>query len=534
MDDRTQIADIDPSMVIEEYDDAESPPCPRCGKDDNEDVLILCDGCDMGYHTYCVDLESVPAGHWFCDDCTINQPIEPVTGSLRTQHRSASRRTRAQQRRSRQRAQAASSNWARVWQSVWDHLNIDLDFPYHDSQTTSQRRPIRRRNYQAWERRFEVAERQGASHRLQDIASELGFDRPTLSRPRIEPPEPESVEELLAWNALEKARDIEADPIKTRKRKSATNSPSERDSSKRRRMRKSATTSPTDFVPAPQPERPLKRPQTRRIHNIQDVSSDSAAEASTPRRQSAAAITSTHTTEPMSAGTGPSFLKSLLKEVESSAAPEESKGQNRLQLTMPYAIHSDHSSPRYSSPGASPTASNHPSPRPLSTTPPPLFSGRAGSEVPLTSNVEPIYSAPEFFPERSPLLEPLPHRPNRASLPFACDSRRSRPSLQGISDSSPPQSHEATPTRANMPLSAKEDIQKLVKDALKVPYKNKEVSKEQYTEINRTVSRMLYDEVGESANLSSEAVENWKRMANEEVAKAVQSLRGTASTTAEL
>ena len=85
-----------------------------------------------------------------------------------------------------------------------------------------------------------------------------------------------------------------------------------------------------------------------------------------------------------------------------------------------------------------------------------------------------------------------------------------------------------------MPLSAKEDIQKLVKDALKVPYKNKEVSKEQYTEINRTVSRMLYDEVGESANLSSEAVDNWKRIAIEEVAKAVQSLRKAASTATEI
>ena len=520
-------------MVIEEYDDAESPPCPRCGRDDNEDVLILCDGCDMGYHTYCVDLDSVPVGHWFCDDCAINQAIEPVTGSIRTQYRSASRRTRAQQRRSRRRAQAASSNWARVWQSVWDHLNIDLDFPYHDSQTTSPRRPTQRRNYQAWERRFEVAERQGASHRFRDAASELGFDRPTISRPRIESPEPESVEELLAWNALEKARDIEADPIKTRKRKSTTNSPSDRDSSKRRKMRKSTTTSPTELVPAQQPERPLKRPQTRRIHNIQDLSIDSAAELSTLRRPSATVVTS-NTPDPTAAGMGPSFLKSLLKEVESSAAPEESKGQNRLQLTLSYAIPSDHSSPRYSSPGASPIASNHPSPRALSTTPPPLRSGRAGSDVPLTSNVEPIYPAPEFSPERSPPLEPLPYRPNRTSVLFAPDIRRSRPSLQGSFDSSPSQSHEASPTRANMPLSAKEDIQKLVKDALKVPYKNKEVSKEQYTEINRKVSRMLYDEVGESVNLSSEAVENWKRVANEEVAKAVQSLRRAASTATEL
>ena len=486
----------------------------------------------MGYHTYCVDLDSVPAGQWFCDDCTTHRAIEPVIGSI-APVRSSSRRTRAQQRQLRQRAQAASSNWARVWQSVWDHLNIDLDFPYHDSQNTNPRRLTQSRNYHAWERRYEVAERQGASHRFRDAAYNFGLDRPTVRRPPIEPPELESVEELLAWNALEKARDIEADPSKIGKRKSTTNSPSDKEPSKKRKVRKSATTSPTESAPVLRSERPLKRPQTRRIYNIQDFSADSTAECSTPRRQNTNKVTS-NSPDSMAAGTGPSFLKSLLKEVESSAAPEESKGQTRLQLTLPNAIPSDHSSPRYSSPGASPTASNHPSPRALSTTPPPLLCGRAGSEVPLTSNVEPIYPAPEFSPERSPPLEPLPHRPHCASVLSNTDTRRSRRSLNGYIDSSPPRSHEVSPTRANMPLSAKEDIQKLVKDALKVPYKNKEVSKEQYTEINRTVSRMLYDEVGESANLSSEAVDNWKRIAIEEVAKAVQSLRKAASTATEI
>ena len=531
--DRVQVADQDPSVVFEEYydDDPESAPCPVCGNDDHEEVLILCDGCDAGFHTYCLDLDSVPAGQWFCPDCTLNRALEPASGWTRTHsHNASHRRTRAQQRRTRARAQAASSHWARVWQSVWDQLNFDLDFP-HDSPSSSQHRPARRpgsnrrRGYQAWERRFQIAERQGGANRFRDTAEALILDQPTPSRPRPEPPEPESVDEILAWNAMEKARDIEADPTpKTRKRKSTTNSPSETDSTRRRKRRKSATTSPSEQIPPQQVERPLKRPQTRRLHNAHDAPSDSAVESSAPRRSTTATLFNGHATEKAVNGAGPSFLQSLLKEVESSAAPDESKGQSRTLLSLPYIAPSDHSSPRYSSPGASPTVSNHPSPRAMSTTPPPYISTRPGSPVPLTSKVEPVYPPPEFSPERSPPSEfSWTNRPNRASLPLSCDVRP-RPRVHSASDSSRPRSQEASPTRTNMSLSAKSDIQKMVKDALKSPYKNGDINKDQYTEINRNVSRMLYDAVGESVNLSREGIETWKKMAADEVNKAVQSL----------
>ncbi|MCJ1249935.1 hypothetical protein MMC30_007161 [Trapelia coarctata] len=529
--DRVQVADQDPSVVLEDYDDPESAPCPVCGNGDHEEVLILCDGCDMGYHTYCVDLDSVPVGRWFCADCELNRALEPTIESTRAHSYNASnRRTRAQRRRAGVQALTASSHWARVWQSVWDHLNIDLDFP-HESPSTSRNvsagRPFvdRRRNYRAWERRLQVAESQGGTNRFRDTASALIRDHPIPSRPRPEPPEPESVDELLAWNAMEKARDIDADPTpKMRKRKSTTNSPSEADPTRRRKKRKETTTSPTEVAPPEQIERPLKRPQTRRVHNVLDASSDSAAESSAPRRLNTAAFTNDQGAETGAGGAGPSFLQSLLKEVETSAASEEDKGPSRPSLTLPFIASSDHSSPRYSSPGASPTASNHPSPRAASTTPPPYFSTRPGSPVPLTSKVEPVYPPPEFSPERSPPPEPpLINRPNRASLPLSREIR-SRPRVHSTSDSSRTRSQEASPTRMNMSLSAKSNIQKMVKDALKSPYKNGEINKDQYTEINRSVSRMLYDAVGESANLSGEATETWRRMAVEEVNKAVHSL----------
>jgi len=47
--------------------------CRVCGKADNDSALLLCDGqggrCNAPYHYYCVGLECVPDGDWFCPPC---------------------------------------------------------------------------------------------------------------------------------------------------------------------------------------------------------------------------------------------------------------------------------------------------------------------------------------------------------------------------------------------------------------------------------------------------------------------------------
>ncbi|XP_059145558.1 PHD and RING finger domain-containing protein 1-like isoform X1 [Physella acuta] len=45
--------------------------CEVCGQSDREDRLLLCDGCDLGYHCDCLDppLSRVPVQEWFCPDC---------------------------------------------------------------------------------------------------------------------------------------------------------------------------------------------------------------------------------------------------------------------------------------------------------------------------------------------------------------------------------------------------------------------------------------------------------------------------------
>ena len=500
--DRTQIAEVDPSMLIEDYDEEiEDQPCLICGDDDNEEQLLACDGCDAFYHTYCVDLEEVPVGHWYCESCETQRAIESVcpTGSNRPAqrpHHTADRRTRGQQRQVRNRNQVNSSSWARVWQSVWDNLNLDLDFPFDEGSDAAridraQRAASQRRDFRQWERRFQVAERQGGANRFRDTASALLDLHPTREHPAV--PEPESREEIRAWNAFEKAKEIDLDPNPKRKRKSATNSPSDAESHA-------------------QPQRPLKRPRTRRTIDNAEGSTNATPETSVTSSRALGLHNSA------AQGNGPSFLQSMLREIETSTAPEGFQShQNKQTVTS-------HSSPQPSSPGASPTTSNHPSPRARSTTPPPSVATRPGSPFSLTSKVEPIYPPAEFSPIRSPTDTSLAHRPLNEVRQSMKHRSHSKPPIQS---SSPPRSEDTSPTRATMPLSTKTDLQRMVSTALTPHYQSNTVSKDQYTDINRNVSRLLYEKVGDAGSVNGEARKTWERLASDEVAKAVQSLRAS-------
>ncbi|XP_042638787.1 bromodomain adjacent to zinc finger domain protein 2A [Orycteropus afer afer] len=57
--------------------------CLVCRKGDNDEFLLLCDGCDRGCHIYChrPKMEAVPEGDWFCAVCLAQQ----VEGELTQQ-----------------------------------------------------------------------------------------------------------------------------------------------------------------------------------------------------------------------------------------------------------------------------------------------------------------------------------------------------------------------------------------------------------------------------------------------------------------
>ncbi|TSK45871.1 PHD and RING finger domain-containing protein 1 [Bagarius yarrelli] len=54
--------------------DLEQTSCEVCGGTDREDRLLLCDGCDAGYHMECLTppLDAVPVEEWFCPECAPN------------------------------------------------------------------------------------------------------------------------------------------------------------------------------------------------------------------------------------------------------------------------------------------------------------------------------------------------------------------------------------------------------------------------------------------------------------------------------
>uniref|UniRef100_H2M7A3 [histone H3]-trimethyl-L-lysine(4) demethylase n=1 Tax=Oryzias latipes TaxID=8090 RepID=H2M7A3_ORYLA len=53
--------------------------CMVCGRGDKEDRLLLCDGCDDSYHTFCLipPLQEVPKGDWRCPKCVAEECSKP-------------------------------------------------------------------------------------------------------------------------------------------------------------------------------------------------------------------------------------------------------------------------------------------------------------------------------------------------------------------------------------------------------------------------------------------------------------------------
>ncbi|KAE8400937.1 hypothetical protein BDV37DRAFT_274064 [Aspergillus pseudonomiae] len=497
--DRVQVADVDPSMVIEyiEEDDlAGFSPCLICGDSDNEEFLLLCDGCDAPSHTYCLGLDTVPSGPWYCSRCQTQRAraLSPDSTDRpsRAQDRRG-RRTRAQQRQLQSRNQMNSLHWARVWQSVWDHLNIDLDFPFDDDRAAERARQQQRREeanqreFRAWQRRFEVAERQGGSNRFRDTAALLDIEAPRPSRPRVprEPtPEPESLEEMRAWNAFERAREIENDPSAARKRKEPTMSPSPE---------------PTE------PERKLKRPRTRRAEDLAALATQNGESSRAAGAQASARINAETSSEP-------SFLQSLLKEVEDASNDTNSLG-NSAQVSV---AATDHATPGPSSPSISPVPSNQPSPRLSSTTPPPQPRSRPISPLQLATPNH--LSSPPFSPDVSPTSTD-----DTPSQGFSDSTRRRIP--RAAYRSSLFRANDKSPSRPSLSLAVKTDIQKLVGAALKPYYRSKTVSKDEYTDINRNISRMLYERVGDVETIAADAKIDLETIAKEQVTKAIDALK---------
>ncbi|KAM4610599.1 bromodomain adjacent to zinc finger domain protein 2A [Polymixia lowei] len=70
--------------------------CQVCRKGDNDEYLLLCDGCDRGCHMYCLrpKVTQVPEGDWFCPTCVAKEEDDSPLSQ-----RSSKKRTRVKKRR---------------------------------------------------------------------------------------------------------------------------------------------------------------------------------------------------------------------------------------------------------------------------------------------------------------------------------------------------------------------------------------------------------------------------------------------------
>jgi len=428
----------------------------------------------------------------------------PAFGGQRRRERTQAQLRQARSRR-RNRTEAWQGAWNQISGRIYDALDLDLDFDEdHSLQTYRQvqRRTEReRRELQQWQQRLAIASRQGARDIFRNSAR-------SMLNTRVEPEPPrESDEERRAWETYERVREAETGtPSRKRKSRSATQSPREQ--------------------PADEPERKLKRPRTRRV--MENVGSSSEVNAESHRANGRHHISPARRRSPptsnSSASAAPSFLSSLLKEVEMSSTRDEDSDNNE---NIQYNTNATSPAAEHSSPVLSPSTSNYSTPRAMSSTPPPPGTKRSGSPLSLSSRVEPIYPPADYSPSRSP---PAPkaengHSHSRPSTPPAAHLRQPAPRRPAHALPQHVIPREASPSHANISIEAKEGIQKIVKKALDPHYKKPAgITKEQYADVNRMVSRMLYEKIVDPNALDEEQKSRWEKVASAEVAKAVQGL----------
>lgn len=476
------MAEFDPLAWLDENpeEEEEARPCIVCNSAEHEDLTLLCDACDTPYHTHCIGLDGVPEGSWLCMECVdSNEFVLPFIrrqpgGRARGRRVGFFPRTQASMRNERTRAR--TDQWLGAWGQFSSHIlgasgidldsNDDGDDGLGEYRRSQQLRERERREWQRWQQRLRIASRLGAgdvfARNIQD-----GVELPLPPPQAAAAPPTQTREERQAWRDFERAR---AATPGARKRKS-----------------RSVTASPVE--PVPEPARPLKRPRTRRI----------AVQAEAGPSRAASAASSSHPPPAAIEEAPPTFLSSLLQEVEQTAPSDNETVRSLFGLAQPVDP---------SSPVTSPSAS----PRAMSLTPPPPASRSPG----LSSHIEPCYPPANYSPTRlnngelsdngSPeLRQPRPRRQLEVRLP---------------------RSQDVSPTRPkNLPLEVKENISQVVRAALNPHWKSSQLSADHYATINRNISHRIYEEVKDPTAVDDDAKRHWEKIASSEVARAVAELQ---------
>ena len=485
-------------------------PCPICNSSEHEDVLLLCDSCDAAYHTHCLGIEDVPEGDWYCIECRhlFADDSQEVHRLQPRNDRGYRVRTRARQRRARR--QARNVEWAGAWGQFsgrfYEMSELDLDNHDEEDDELEQFRRFQqldRRELQRWQQRVNIAHRLGVSETFTHNIPP-GISQHLQEPASIPQPVQETPDERRAWGAFDIARETDA-PVSS--------------SGSRKRKVRSITASPTE--PMPEPERKLKRPRTRRLTTQGEGSNSAPPQAAGPSTVRVTNGSSHHRPPPISVSPvahDPPLVSSLLKELE----PLENNATSDDEQA-PTSNGGWRGAVEASSPVMSPAASAHSSPRALSITPPPV--ARSTSPIlSLSTNIEPRYPPANYSPNRhNGDHSDSENRPSR-SHNQSPELRQPRP--QRLHRLPVRTQEELSPTRATMTQEEKKSINDIVKTALRPHWRAQKLTTEQYANINRDISRKLYEQVKDMSSLENNAArKTWEMRATQEVAQAIAGLQ---------
>lgn len=533
-------------IQVQQYDDPlfdeDEGVCEVCIRGENLDDLLICDDCDRSFHTYCLGLDSIPSGAtWYCPGCCERHRAGRLTSGLYAPARSRTRqalrsgrgtRTVGAVRRLQQQTHYDTLRREdRAWRNAWQHLDSDLEF-LNDERAASvslAEEHLRTRQAVRMMRRREVAA-------AQTDGGPNAFDQPLAwmtptSRPRTFPhsQQPISEEERSAWRMFDIVEGTEKSPRK-----------------RSRRSSRELTRSPISEAEKPR----RKRPRTRRDSQLLDENSKNGESLSnTPAAPCLEDLTNAGSTAPGS------YLGSILESIAKSA-------ENTLPDPPPTGLWGiDLSKMRPLSPEPSNSAS--PRSRPISpidvspfspTSPPrsrphsPVQTGQIPPPPSSPTRRTPIVSYIQSAPARAWELSPSSPPTSRASSPIQRQqqshsypsSDREEPGSDdgrgGASSSSDTDSRSNKRERhhrqrqqgegrhSSITAQDKEDITKIVRSVLKPLYPEK-LSKDDFTEINKSVSRKLYQLVeADTSRGVANNKEKWIKVAEEEVMNAVECL----------
>ncbi|KAK9476330.1 hypothetical protein V1514DRAFT_337196 [Lipomyces japonicus] len=459
--DKVQMADLDPQF-IEDPEDLEledQTPCLICDFGGRENELLLCDSCDLPYHASCLGLDGVPPDAWYCFSCIDNHLVPESQSRRQSSRRTAGQRQASSASRTTSRTGGRTRQWGRAWQTVWDRLNQDLAWentedPSDDVQNEEDlvelpdgsrfrrtgRRPVSTRSRinrladerRLWTVRLRIAESTGsASHFRRTAPWLLG------SQEDEDGSWHESPDMIASWNMLEEALEL--------------NEPSTSTTPINLRRRRVVSSPRVDHDEQESSSRKLKRPrasqrrQDQIAHTEDEPSSHSSSEFNSA---------------------GPSLMKSLLQDIRRPSSPtQESSFLLNLNTNAPNG--------------------ELPTPGPMS---PRFF------PLPASSPARSPSLSPTLLPSNASLLPSPPAELKHSSILSAATS----PALSGVQSpppqsqfSSPPPSHKASDYQLS--LERKTEIQEIVRAVLRPFYRSGDINKDEYTDINKKVSHILYD-----------------------------------------